>query len=181
MALPDPEKALADSRAKPEEDEKKPARLAPSTVIEIDVVDAWGDRTKGLFAYTVPTIGSQIEVGKLKALYLPDGASADVNAAMVVDMICYLTVCIEFTDAFPRPKWWAPLKARDASPYTALYGRCLAYEARFHGAGEDHGRDEVELRGEDRPSGDAEVRVGSSVQPAPKRSETLAGDGAGST
>ena len=181
MSLPDPEEALAKARdaVKPEEDAKPKKRLPATKIFEIDVTSEWGERTKGRFRYTVPNIGAQIEVGQLKATYLPSGAAADVNAAMVVDMVCYLAVCITFDDAFPRPDWWNPMKAYDATPYTELYGRCLAYEARFHSRSSDDAGDEGQLRGEAEPRGDAPVRVGEAVQPPPQRRETLAGDGAG--
>jgi len=177
MGLPDPEEALAKARGAHVAEEKSEL-LGPTTLIDIDVKDARGERYTGTFFYKVPTLGQQVEIGKMKNMYLPTGSGADVSAATVVEVICYLTVCITFNDKHAKPKWWNPMEAYNLDPYSALFGRCLDYEARFHGKGANPGADEGELREEEKPPGDDQVRVGGEVQPAPKRRETLAGDGA---
>lgn len=180
MALPDPEDVLAKTRGA-EEDEKDTELLPAQQPIEIDCKDGRGKRYTGRFLFTVPNIGQQIEIGKLKAIYLPQGSPADVNATVLVETICFLTVTIAFNDTHKKPAWWNPLKAYSMEPYTQLYGRCLEYEARFHGGVEEPRDDEGGLReGDDggEVPGDGEVRVGDEVRPASKRQETLAGDGA---
>lgn len=179
MKLQDPEDLLAKHRgqAAPEEEEQ----LLPTTTISIDEKDNQGRRYAGSFLFTVPTFGQQIEIGRMKAQYLPEGARADVNAATLVDLLCYLTVCIDFTGAHKKPTWWNPLSARVAAPYLVLYGRCLDYEARFHGRIPQHRGDDGELSSEDGSHGDDPIRVGDEVQPPAKRPETLAGKRARST
>jgi hypothetical protein len=182
--LPDPDAALAKAQGGQAPEEKR-ARLSPTTIITLEglkgevIEDGWGNKYEGRFFFTVPTNGKQIEIGKMKSLYLPGGAPADINAATIVDVVCYLTSTITFDKQRPKPSWWEPLEAYSMEPYTALYGRCLDYEARFHGRGEDRGGDADGVPGEDGPSGADTVRVGSEVPPPPKRSETLTGDGSG--
>jgi hypothetical protein len=179
MALPDPEEALAKARGTEEDEELE--LLPAQTTIEIDVKDGRGKRYKGTFLYHVPNIGTLIDIGNMKTQYLPQGSAADVNAVALVEVVCYLTAAIQFNDSFKKPKWWDPLKAYSMEPYTRLYGRCLEYEARFHGTSEEPRDDESGLREGDNDGevrGGSEVRVGDEVRPTSKRRETLAGDGA---
>lgn len=177
MALPDPEEALSSLR-RPDDEDETPANELPDTkVIDLDVTDSRGTRYRGSFLYTVPTLGDQIEIGKLKTHYLPQGSAADPEAALLVEVIAYLTVCLTFNELHKKPSWWKPLQARTPDPYSKLYGRCLEYEARFHGRGQDHRADEGDDAGPGEPEPDSELRVGGEVRPPAKRRETLAGDG----
>lgn len=177
MALPDPEKVLADMRGteKKEDDEKN---LPAETTFSIDITSARGKQYAGTFRYRVPTLGQQIEIGRLKTAYLPQGAAADVNAASLVEIISYLSVCIHFDDTHKKPSWWNPLQTHDHEPYTELFGRCLDYEARFLGKRPERRADQGESEGVRKLPRDDSPVVGDEVQPPAKRSETLAGDGA---
>lgn len=174
----DPEEVLAELRGKAH-DEEEAEEMDPSTVITMDLEDR-GRRYTGRFLYTVPTLGQSIELGALKARYLPQGSASDANAALLADVIAYLTVTIRFDKKHPKPKWWDPMNARFVAPYSWLYGRCLEYEAQFLGNREDGAGDEEGDDGRDE-SGEHEAArqhgVGDEVQPPPKRRETLAGDG----
>jgi hypothetical protein len=175
-ALPDPEEALRRIEGAAEEQVEEEV---PSTkVIEIDVKTDRGTRYQGKFLYHVPTIGEKIHVGRLKATYLPDGAAADPTATTLVDVVCYLTVCLTFNDQYKKPKWWAPMAGYDGDPYFELYRRCLAHEAKFYGRRTEHSGDEGSAGSQGESSGEGEVPVGRKVQPPPQRPEALAGDGA---
>lgn len=175
MTLPDPEAALTAMRGQVAD---TPESLPPTTTIELDITDQRGKRYVGKFLYHVPTLGQQVEIGRLKTQYLPQGSPADMNAATIVEVTAYLTVCIEFNDAYPKPAWWNPLQAYSMEPYSALFGRCLAYEAKFHGESSVDRGDERAPEQEGPSVGSDPVRVERQIQPPPKRRETLAGDGA---
>lgn len=180
MGLPDPEQVLKDSRLDDDEEEEH-EQLPPTDAISIDVRDSRGKRYKGTFLFTVPDIGTQIEIGKMKAAYLPQGSAPDPNALTLVEIVCFLTATLTFNEQFPKPSWWNPMKAYSAEPYTALYGRCLEYEARFHGERKEPQRDEGDAGESEDSGGDAGRRaagLGGEVRPPAKRPETLAGDGA---
>ncbi len=152
--------------------------LPPIDFIEIDVTDKRGRRYAGRFEYHVPTLGDQMQIARIKALMLPQGAIADPAGSALVDCLGYLQVTLRFSEQVPKPAWYQPEKAYSAEPYFTLYRRCLDYEAAFHGerplnrgaAGSDRDRD-----GE--PERDDRVSVGRKVQPPAQRRETLAGDG----
>ncbi len=180
MTIPDPEKALAQLRqnAASDEAEQQDEQLDPVTTIELTVQGERGRRYQGRFHYHVPNLGEQIEIGRLKAVYLPQGSVSDPNAAVLVDALCYLQVCVTFNEQFPKPAWWTPMRMYDATPFLELWGRCLEYEARFHGRGEER-REDAEGSGDAEGSdGGGAVSVGRKVPPPTERRETLAGDGA---
>ena len=174
MSLPDPEAALAKIQGTATQ-ESKDEDLPAVKIIEIDVPGRRGQRYVGRFHYTVPTIGQQIQMGALKAAYLPAGAGGDTQAASLADILAYLTVTITFSVAYPKPKCWDPLNVYNAAPSTELYGRCLAYEARFHGEDSQERDVEEDARREPDDEGASAAPVGRKVQAPPKRPETLAG------
>ena len=161
-----------------EETEKAEAadrgELPPITRLKIDVEGTRGKRYRGEFIFHVPTLGDQIQMGRLKSTYLPQGGAADANAAILTEQICYLAVTIQD----PKPEWWNPFGMYDAAPIGTLYGEALTYERKFHG------RDEV---GESASSGDGqaqsesdggseldgEATLGRKIQPPAKRRETI--------
>lgn len=158
------------------EDEGEKDDVPPTTVIDLDVKDARGKRYQGRFYYSVPNIGDQVKMGQIKAVMLPHGAPSDVNAAVLVDTLAYLQVTITFNDNHPKPSWWNPMKLYDATPFSALFRRCLDYEAKFHGRGEVDRGDEDGALGAAERAGGGEVSVGRKVQAPSQRRETLAGD-----
>ena len=173
----DPEEALKQLERGAAKEDGEREEVPAVTTIEIDVKDARGKRYVGRFYYSVPTLGDQIKIGQVKAVMLPQGSPADVNAAVLVDMLAYLQVTLTFNEHYPKPSWWNPTKLYDAAPFDALYRRCLDHEAAFHGRGPQHRGDEAgadESEGRDRGG---EVSVGRKVPPPAQRRETLAGDG----
>lgn len=151
--------------------------LPATTIIEIDVVDRRGKRHAGRFEFCVPTLGDQMQIARVKALLLPQGAIADPTGMALVDCLAYLQVTLRFGDSTPKPSWFVPEKAYSAEPYFTLYRRCLDYEAAFHGERPvdrgDAGRDRV---GDGQPVGDDPPAVGRKVPAPAQRRETLAGD-----
>lgn len=169
-------------------DQRDPAQeaqveLPPQTVIEIDVKDARGRRYQTKAIYRVPNLQDQIQIGQLKAVYLPNG-SPDPQVLSLVDAVCYLTVTLSFSEQYPEPSWWKDrMQLYDVTPLFALYGRALDYERKFLGDSEDDrasqgdGQVSADQGGHDR---DGEAHVGRKVQAPPERSETLAAHGEGS-
>lgn len=180
MAHKDPRKAL-DALRKQQETAGSPKEegdLPATTQIEIDVVGSRGKRYQHVFTYTVPTLGDQIDIGKLKTLFMPQGSGADPNAALLNEQIAYLTVTI---DQDSVPSWWVPMEMRDAAPIGALYREALDYERRFHGApaetrgdGPDEGVDVAEGDSDAGTGTDAaDGGVGGGAQPPAQRRKTL--------
>ncbi len=132
-----------------------------------------GHHYKGTFTAKVPSIGQQIEIGRMKTIYLPQGAAADMNAAALVEAICYLEVCLEKDK---RPEWWAPMDFLDSVIVMRVYAEVIAHANNFLGVSKKSGStaetDEghEEARGEDAP---AESSVDEDVQPARKRREVV--------
>lgn len=154
------------------EDEDIPA----TTRIDLDVEGTRGRKYKGTFVFKVPTIGDQIRIGQMKAAYLPSGAGADPNSAMLVEQICFLEVTMQGD----KPPWWAPLEMFDAAPISELYRRALDYERRFHGAGTKSEDNSEVVSGSDGSHSDGENGMGRKVQATAERSETLVAHGEGS-
>jgi len=152
------------------QDEDKPDDLSPVTNIEIDVVGSRGKRYAGSFTFKVPTLGEQVTIGQMKAVYLPQGSPADQNAMLLVEQICYLEVTL---DKKRRPDWYKPMVMYDAAPIGELYRRALDYERRFHGADKVSGGDQKVASGEAGSDGEREAPVGRKVQPPAERRETL--------
>lgn len=174
----DPEEALRQiegAEAEAEDTVEMPA----VTTLSIDVKDERGKRYVHKFYYRVPTLGDQIKIGQIKQAMLP-GGSPDVNANVLVDTLAYLQVCITFNDQYPKPSWWKPNELHTATPFSALYGRCLDYEAKFHSGDAVNRDDGSAARGENASGGAGEPAVGRKIQPPAKRRETLAGDPEGS-
>lgn len=144
------------------------------TTLSIDAKDTRGKRYKASFVYKVPTIGEQIEIGRLKAAYLPQGAAADRNAQLLVEQICYLEVSIQKTDL---PAWWKPFELYDAAPVTALYAEAIKYERRFHRLDSEvritPQKDQVGAEDNEGSDDEAADAVGSAVPRTSKRRETL--------
>lgn len=162
--IEDTEKAEAQDRGE----------LPAMTRLHIDVEGTRGKRYRGEFHYTVPTLADQIQMGRLKATYLPQGAAADANAAILAEQICYLAVTIQD----PKPEWWNPFAMYDAAPIGALYGEALKYERKFHGRdeddrGDDAGAAESSAGSDGGSEADGEATVGRKVQPPAKRRETI--------
>lgn len=176
-----PDEVLRDMRQSEDDAEAETEEeLPPITTIELDCTDDRGRQYKGSFVFKVPTLGDQIVIGKLKAQYLPDGAAADTNAALLVEQICYLEVCLQFSNKHPRPDWWKPFHFYDATPVTALYMEVMAYEARFHGGDKDSDADQGDAgTGQEDGVGTAatdQPHVGRKVQPPAKRREVVSPD-----
>lgn len=177
----DPEKALERidaqmARANPAAAAKK--RLPPTETFELDCLGTNGTRYQGVFFYQVPRIGDQFKITTLKASFLPLGSVGDAQGAQLADMIAYLTVCIRFSEHYPKPSWWAPAEAYDPTPYQDLFGRCLEYEDRFHGRHADDRGDGDGSQTIGQPARGGADDLGGEVPPAAERRETLAGDGA---
>lgn len=170
----DPRKAL--ERIQGSEKKDQGGELPATTKLSIDVEGTRGRRYKHTFTYTVPTLGQQIDIGKLKSLYLPQGASADSNAALLVEQICYLTITI---DQKTVPDWWVPMEMHDATPIGALYKEALDYERKFHGgsrSADDGGAGsgvDGEAEDEGGSSAPPDGGVGDGAQPPAKRRKTL--------
>lgn len=176
----DPDKAFSDFVTGASDEEPEEPEVSPVTWIDLDHAGNRGKRYRGRFKFTVPTIGDELRISALAGSMVPMKTVDNAGGALA-RMIAYLAITCSFDDNNPRPAWFAePTKAHDVGPFQELYRRCLEYEARFHGAGEDGERlpsdreDAAEdTRGDDRSD---EARVGRKVQPPPKRRETLAGD-----
>jgi hypothetical protein len=166
-------KSPDDLRRELEEVEEETNTLSKITTIHIDETIR-GVQYKGDFTFEVPNLGDTIMIGQMKAKYLPDGAKADPAAALIVEQICYLGVCLNE----PLPPWWKPLDFHEQDLVNKVYAEGLAYANRFLGrdksaegsAGED---------GEQDSGGDAsldEGPVGEDVRPSNKRSATVIHD-----
>lgn len=159
-------------------DESAPDDDVPRiTILHIDVPGSRGRHYKGDFSYQVPSIGDTIEVGQLKARYLPNGAVADVRAAVLVEAVSYLAVTLQP----PVPEWWRPMDFMDEGPILALYKEARDYERRFLGeaVGEE---DAAASRGAEDAGGDgaeAQAAPVEDLQPPAKRREVLASHGSG--
>lgn len=186
--LKDPEELLAELNAAPgtggaAKPAEKKKDLPAQEFITLDVVGRKGKRYTGRFLYTVPKIGAQLQIGALKSAYLPQGSAAAPDAGVIAEVLAYLTVTLTFNDANPKPSWWKPLDMYDFVPYQTLYGRCLDYEAKFHGedtngGSVEGGAGEADGAGDQGANaGPGAAHVGRRVQAPPQRSETLAGDG----
>lgn len=154
--------------------------VPPITVIDIDTKDGRGKRYLGSFYFQVPTLGMQIRIGQIKQAMLP-GGSPDINATIIVDTLAYLQVCITFNEQHKKPSWWQPTMVYDATPFSALYRRCLDYEAKFHSGNALDSADAGEAGKEDRPERGRAADVGRKVRAPSERRETLAGDGSRGT
>lgn len=160
------------------EEADKPEALEevlPVTKIHLDV-ESEGKRYEGDFVYKVPTLGDQIAIGRMKTAYLPQGAIADPNAALIVEQVCYLEITLQK----PRPDWYQPFKLYDAVPISRLYAEAVAHERRFHGQPSLlQAAPQADAGSEDGAAdrGDGEAPVGRKVQPAAKRRETLVAHG----
>jgi len=148
--------------------------LSPMTTLSIDIKDTRGKRYNASFVYKVPSIGEQIEIGRLKSAYLPQGAVADRNAQLLVEQICYLEVTIQKNDL---PAWWKPFELYDAAPVTALYAEAIKYERRFLGVDSEvrvaPQKDQVGSEVDEGSDDSTANAVGSAVPRATKRRETL--------
>lgn len=173
--LPSPEQVLAsfsDAAA-----DKPPEEALPATTrIDLDVKDASGRVYQGTFTYKVPTIADQINIGRMKTAYLPAGSPADRVAELLVEQISYLAVTLQGE----KPAWYKPMDMHDAAPISALYARCISYEARFLGGGAQRAGDPEESGSAREHDGNRKTDVGRKVQPAAKRRETLVSNDEGS-
>lgn len=176
----DPDKAFADFVTGASDEAPDRPDVSPVAWLEVDYVGNRGKRYRGRFKYTVPTIGDELRISAFAGSMVPM-RTVDPAGAALARMIAYLTVTCSFDDNNPRPAWFSePTKAHDVGPFQELYGRCLEYEAKFHGTGEvERGlpRDR-EIAAEDPGRDDRgdKARVGSKVPPPAQRRETLAGD-----
>lgn len=134
MGLPTPDEMGASLQSAPLEAAEK-EKLDAETWFEIDCTDTRGNRYRGRFHYRVPTLGQTIEIGRMKAAYLPNGAATDRTAALLVEQICYLHITLQK----PTPAWWKPFELYDALPVSTLYAEAISYEARFLGVGSNDG------------------------------------------
>lgn len=167
------------------DDEKAKAAAAedvpPFTIIDLDVVGERKRRYQGRFYYEVPTISEVTRIAQLRSQILPEG-TPDRMGALQVEALTYLSVCIRFSDQYPKPDWYQPSgRMYDMTPFTTLFGRCREHEARFR-FGDALAGDAGEGTGDadDASAGDDEAPVGRKVQPPAKRRQTLAGDDEGS-
>lgn len=144
--------------------------LLPSThSFSIDVMDGRKRRYQGDFTATVPNLGMQVKVARMKASMLPGGSPADANGGMLAEMMAYTNIVLS-----KFPKWWKPSSFYDSTPLVAVYWRCREYEARFLGAPQserDSRQDEGAAEEGTAPAGADDVV--SEVPAAPKRRETL--------
>jgi hypothetical protein len=168
----DPDK-LREQIAKQSEQEEESEDLPPITTLHIDVKGTRGKRYVGDFTFKVPTLGDQVEMARIKTTYLPQGGAADVNGALLVEQIAYLTITIQK----PTPAWYKPFALYDATPISALYMEAIGYERRFHGADVKPGEaPEADSEGSEDAGGSSVEDpnpVGRKVSPPAKRSETL--------
>jgi hypothetical protein len=168
-----------DLRASWKAAEEKPAEdLPPLTTLSIDVKGSRGKQYKANFVFKVPTIGEQIEIGRLKAAYLPNGSAADPNAALLVEQCCFLAVTIQKTNL---PVWWKPFEMYDAAPVSALYAEALKYERRFHLGDAQPGAAAAGVGTPEERSGDdseTESALGEDIPPPAQRRKVLLGESA---
>lgn len=123
MTLKDPDQLIKELNP---EDEDTGDDISPVLSFTVDVKDDFGQRWKGDFVYKVPTLGEQIQIGRLKAEYLPNGAAADPNALGLVEIVCYLSVTLR-----KKPDWWKPFELYDSTPLMAVWKEVMAHEAKF--------------------------------------------------
>ena len=160
------------------ENDKEAEDLPPLTTLSIDVEGSRGKRYQGSFVFKVPTIGEQIEIGRLKAAYLPQGSAADPNAALLVEQCCFLEVTLQKKGL---PAWFRPFELYDAAPISALYAEAIKYERRFHRADKKPTADFSDNSGAPNSSGDAPESVlgmGADLSAASKRSKVLISESA---
>jgi len=164
MTMPDPD-SLRDSL---EEEKKEKVYLNKIYAFNLDVEGENERRWQGRFIYEVPNIGEKIQIGQMKATYLPQGALADLNASALTEMVCYLSVTLK-----EKPAWFKPMELMDEKPLVAVYEEVLGYEQKFHGSGtleQTNGEGSKSSQG----SGEADTTdVGRKIQPPTKRSETI--------
>lgn len=158
------------------EEESEEAADSPTTVIEVNTV-VRGTSYRGTFVFRVPSIKDQITIGQMKALYLPNGATADPASATLVEQICYLEVCL----GPDRPNWWKPMEFKEGDLLALVYQRGIAYANKFlgrdKGDAEDSGSDGIEDSGGNPP--DDESNVVEEVSAPNKSSSTLIHDSSG--
>lgn len=173
MGLPTPEELRASLQHEAESEKEE---LPPITHIELDCVDSRGHRYRGTFIFKVPTIGDQIEIGQMKARYLPQGSAADANAALLNEMVCFLEVTLQK----PRPEWWKPFELYDSLPVTRVYAEALKYERRFLGRGQVDGSNEGVSSGDtengESPAEEAAPGAGTSSRAFAKRRTIASSD-----
>jgi hypothetical protein len=173
-----PDEILQSIRSGDEEAEAT-EELSPLKKFHVDVTDPRGKRYVGDFLYKVPSLGDQIMVGRLKAEYLPQGGVSDPNATALVEQICYLEVCLQFSESMPKPEWWEPFNLYHALPVSTLYAEVTRYEAKFHGA--DLGSEEdPKASGEEAngggPAAPGPTHVGRKIRPTTERREVISAD-----
>jgi len=149
---------------------------SPTTIIEVDTVIR-GRRYQANFVFNVPSIGEQITIGQMKSVYLPNGATADANAQMIVEQICYLEVCLKD----PKPEWWKPLEFMEGDLLAEVYSKGVAYANNFLGRDAVPGSATDEDGREDGRGDDAtpESDVVTGVQTPDQSSPTLINDSKG--
>lgn len=149
--------------------ESGPKEVKDRYPFTIDVTDARGKQWRGDFVAKAPTLADMINIGRLKASYLPQGAIDDPAAAGITEMICHLAVVL-----VEKPSWWKPLEFHDVAALYAVYEEVTAYERRFRGE-PDSNPARVPETDQDRPgdSLDGPPDLGRQVQSAPERSETI--------
>lgn len=153
----------------------KDTSLPAITKLKVDVTDGRGKKYVGEFTFKVPTLGDQVQIGRLKTVYLPSGSPADTNAALIVEAICYLEVTLQGD----KPSWWKPFEMYDITPVSALYQEALSYERRFLGGDQDGAGNAEEPSSEGESVGTGKPAVGRKVQPSSKRREVLVGESEG--
>lgn len=154
-------------------EEKAVEDLPPLTTLTIDVTGSRGKHYQGSFVFKVPTIGEQIEIGRLKAAYLPQGATSDPNAALLVEQCCFLEVTIQKKG---MPAWFRPFDLYDAAPVSALYAEAIKYERRFHRTDKNVNADLEGAAGSANGSGDTAENVlalGTDIPAPAQRSKVL--------
>jgi len=131
-----------------------------------------GMMRQGRFEFSVPAAGKQIEIARVKAMYLPAGGYADPPGALLVEMISYLSCTLT-----KFPPWWKPTTFWDTGVIAAVYEEATAYADKFLGKkplvrrDADVVQDEVQ---DDPPIGpDDKSDVDGDVPPSRKRREVL--------
>ena len=165
-------------RANPaKEDKAVKEKVSPIFPFEVDYTTRDGEQLKGRFVFKVPSVGLQIEIARMKAIYLPTGAMADPNGQLLVEMISYLDVTLQ-----EKPSWWLPHEFYDHGVISHVYGRCLNHEAKFLGKASKSRRDEESLPSEaanpETEQTDAASPVDGDVPASRKRREVLTADNA---
>lgn len=160
-----PEEKLKQINSPKEDREQVPDRYT----FEIDIKDSRGKQYRGSFTTKAPTIADLINIGRLKASYLPEGAVDDPAAAGFNHMVCHLAVVL-----VSKPTWWVPHQFYSAEPLLAVHKEVTAYETRFlgHGQGSRAGSEDDSGQGSG-PEMDRESDLEPEVQSAPERSETI--------